>query len=69
MDGHNKGTHDDGDNNYDDVVEDGWDIVGDVDDDGMRAGPDARTHLLLVTSLPSVSSSASPSTSARSASF
>ena len=53
----------------DDVVEDGCDIVGDVDDDGMRAGPDARTHLLLVTSPPSASSHASPSTSARAAAF
>ena len=69
MHGHNKGAHDDGDNNYDDVVEDGCDIVGDVDDDGMRAGPDARTHLLLVTSPPSAFSNASPSTSARAAAF
>ena len=69
MHGHNKGAHDDGDNNYDDVVEVGWDIVGDVDDDGVRAGPDARTHLLLVTSPPSASSHASPSTSARAAAF
>ena len=32
-DWNNNDIHDDGDNSYDDVVEDACDIVGDVDDD------------------------------------